>query len=367
MSYITAIGVANPATRIAQPAIAEFMVRAMHLNEGDGRKLKTLFRASGIAYRYSVLEDYARLSDFTFYPNNLKHSLPGTKARVDLYQKHAPGLSAQAAQAALEKNSLSPDKITHLITISCTGMYAPGLDIDLVKLLKLRSDVQRTCINFMGCYAAFNGLRLADSFCKANPQAKVLIVCTELCSIHFQNENSEDNLLANALFADGSAALIVEANPKPGFNLSLLKFHSDLAFEGEHDMAWRIGDSGFEMQLSSYVPGVVNAGMRQLAHNLLEGSGYSWPDIHYFAPHPGGLKILSAIESALEISKPQHKHAYEVLSQYGNMSSPTVVFVLHELIKSLSAADHTKTIMSFAFGPGLTLESMLLRIVHANS
>lgn len=362
MSYITAIGVANPTTRIAQPAIADFMVQVMHLNEGDARKLKALFRASGIAYRHSVLDDYGRLSDFTFYPNNLKHSLPGTKARAELYQKHAPPLSARAAQTAIDQTSLSPDEITHLITVSCTGMYAPGLDIDLIKLLRLRSDVQRTCINFMGCYAAFNGLRLADSFCKANPKARVLIVCTELCSIHFQNESTEDNLLANALFADGSAAMIIEANPQPGINLSLEKFHSDLAFEGEHDMAWSIGDTGFEMRLSSYVPGVVNAGMRQLANKLLEGSGYSLPDIHYFAPHPGGLKILSAIESALEVSKAQHKHAYEVLNQYGNMSSPTVVFVLHELMKSLSAADDSKTILSFAFGPGLTLESMLLKI-----
>lgn len=362
MSYITAIGVANPTTRIAQPAIADFMVQAMQLNEDDSRKLKTLFRASGIAYRHSVLDDYARLSDFTFYPNNLKHNLPGTKARGELYQKHAPLLSAQAAHAAIEQTSLSTSDITHLITISCTGMYAPGLDIDLIKILKLRSDVQRTCINFMGCYAAFNGLRLADSFCRSNPEARVLIVCTELCSIHFQNENTEDNLLANALFADGSAAMLVEATPGPGINLSLTKFHSDLAFEGERDMAWHIGDSGFEMRLSSYVPGVVNAGIRQVANKLLADSGYSLPDINYFAPHPGGLKILSAIESALEVPKHQHKQAYEVLNQYGNMSSPTVVFVLHELMKSLTTNDDKKTIMSFAFGPGLTLESMLLKI-----
>jgi len=367
MSYITAIGVANPITRIAQPAIADFMVQAMQLNEAGARRLKAIFRASGIAYRHSVLEDYGRLADFTFYPNNPEQALPGTKLRGELYEKHAPTLSANAARAAMNKISLSPTEITHLITVSCTGMYAPGLDIDLIKLLKLRTDVQRTCINFMGCYAAFNGLRLADSFCKANPKARVLIVCTELCSIHFQNENTEDNLLANALFADGAAAMLVEATPRPGINLRLTKFYSDLAFEGEHDMAWHIGDSGFEMRLSSYVPKVVNTGMRQLAHNLLAGSGYSLSDINYFAPHPGGLKILSAIESALEISKHQHKHAYEVLNQYGNMSSPTVVFVLHELMKSLSTIDDNKTIMSFAFGPGLTLESMLLKIVHSNS
>jgi alpha-pyrone synthase len=362
MSYITAIGIANPEARIAQPAIADFMVQSMQLNDYDARKLKAIFKASGIDNRYSVLEDYGRLSDFTFYSDNLKHKLPGTKARGDLYQKYAPPLSAKAAYAALEKISLNAEDITHLITVSCTGMYAPGLDIDLIKLLKLKSDVQRTCINFMGCYAAFNGLRVADSFCKANPKAKVLIVCTELCSIHFQNENTEDNLLANALFADGSAAIVVEGALRPGINFNLTKFYSDLAFEGEHDMAWRIGDTGFEMSLSSYVPRVVNSGMLQLTDKLLEGSGYSLQEIDFFAPHPGGLKILSAIENALGITRQHHPQAYQVLQQYGNMSSPTVVFVLHELMRSLSQVDEKKTVMSFAFGPGLTLESMLLEI-----
>jgi alpha-pyrone synthase len=362
MSYITAIGVANPPTRIAQPAIADFMVQAMRLTANDERKLKTLFRASGISFRHSVLDDYARLSDFTFYPNNIEHALPGTKARGELYRKHAPALSADAIRKALTKTTIPAREITHLITISCTGMYAPGLDIDLIKLIGLRTDVQRTCINFMGCYAAFNGLRLAASFCAADASAKVLIVCAELCSLHFQNQNTEDNLLANALFADGAAAMVVESTPRAGINLHLEKFHSDLAFEGEHDMAWQIGDFGFEMQLSAYVPTIVNAGIRTLAETLLKDTNYSLSNVNYFAPHPGGLKILSAIESALDLSKQQHEHAYRVLQNYGNMSSPTVVFVLNELLNTLSANDDAKTIMSFAFGPGLTLESMLLKI-----
>ena len=362
MSYITTIGLATPSTRIAQPAIADFMVRAMQLDNDDERKLKTLFRASGISFRHSVLEDYSRLSDFTFYPNNVEHSLPGTKARGELYRQHAPTLSAHAIQQALNKITLAASDITHLITISCTGMYAPGLDIDLIKLLGLRTNVQRTCINFMGCYAAFNGLRLAASFCATDASAKVLVVCTELCSLHFQNKNTDDNLLANALFADGAAALVVEATPRAGINLSLEKFYSDLAFEGERDMAWQIGDFGFEMQLSAYVPTIVNAGIRTVAETLLKDTNLSLDSINYFAPHPGGLKILNAIESALGISKQQHAHAYRVLQQYGNMSSPTVVFVLHALMKTLSANDDTKTILSFAFGPGLTLESMLLKI-----
>ncbi|MBN8576372.1 MAG: type III polyketide synthase [Cytophagales bacterium] len=360
MSYITAIGVANPSTRIAQPVIADFMVHAMSLGTTDARKLRALFRASGILHRHTVIEDYGR-SHFSFFSED-PHHRPGTKARASLYQQHAPVVSAQAARQALTNANFHVQEITHLITISCTGMYAPGLDIDLIKLLGLRTDVQRTCINFMGCYAAFNGLRVADSICQANPAATVLVVCTELCSIHFQNENTEDNLLANALFADGAAALIVTAHPKPGINFHLLNLYSDIALQGEQEMAWKIGDTGFEMRLSSYVPNVITAGIRQLVDTLLHKSGIKLADIHYFAPHPGGLKILKVIEDALGITRAQQSHAYQVLQHYGNMSSATVVFVLQELLKTLTQSDHNKTVVSFAFGPGLTLESMLLKV-----
>ncbi|HEY9048291.1 MAG TPA: type III polyketide synthase [Ohtaekwangia sp.] len=365
MSYITAIGTANPPHRFSQQTIARFMEKTMNLNTTESRKLHTIFRASGIEYRYTVLEDYGKDDSFTFYPNTPgQEPFPSTEKRLRAFREHALGVSVAAVKDL--KTSISPSafqaqEITHLIVVCCTGMYAPGLDIELVQELGLPSTIQRTSITFMGCYAAFNGLKVADAFCKADKNAKVLIVCTELCSLHFQREATDDNLLANALFADGSAAILVEAKPTMR-SLKIEAFHSDLAPEGKQDMAWSIGDLGFEMKLSTYVPDIIRKGIRNLTNLLLQRANANGNGIRHFAIHPGGKKILEAIQQELGISEEQNIHAYTVLKNFGNMSSPTVLFVLNEVFKKLSIANQDERILSFAFGPGLTLESMLLKI-----
>jgi prepilin-type processing-associated H-X9-DG protein len=364
MSYITAIGTANPTHRFSQSTIADFMLRAMKLTNGDSRKLKTIFRASGIDYRYSVLEDYGRTDDFSFFSESENFKFPPTTvARLQVFRHQALGLSVASIR---NLQSLYPkiklQDVTHLIVVCCTGMYAPGLDIDLVKQLNLGSTVQRTAINFMGCYAAFNALKVADAFCSHDPHAKVLIVCTELCSLHFQREATDDNLLANALFADGSAAVLVEAESVSDLKLKLQSFHNDLALTGEKDMAWTVGDLGFEMKLSAYVPDIIKGGIANLTNSLLNKISKKFSDVQHFAIHPGGKKILEVIEQQLGITKEQNQHAYHVLQRYGNMSSPTVLFVLKEVIESLNAGNAGENILSFAFGPGLTLESMIVTI-----
>jgi predicted naringenin-chalcone synthase len=371
MSYITAIGTATPRYQFSQSAIADFMIRAMQLDESDARKLRALYRATGIESRYSVLPDYGKTGDYEFYSNTVDLSpLPSTRKRLELFRKHAVSLSCEAALRALNASDqkIDPKEITHLIVVSCTGLYAPGLDIDVIKSLGLRADIQRTCINFMGCYAAFNALKLADSFCGNQPDAKVLIICTELCSLHFQNENTQDNMLANALFGDGSASVIVEGRTRKGLNLKPEIFRCDLAMNGdddEDDMAWTVGDLGFEMKLSAYVPDIIQRGIKDLTTKMLSNISKDLSDVTYFAIHPGGKRILEVIEAELGVTKAQNVYAYDVLRKYGNMSSPTVVFVLQELCRNLNGVDHNKKILSFAFGPGLTLESMLLSVVNA--
>lgn len=361
MSFITAIGTAVPSNRCSQATLSGFMERAMQLNYEAGRKLHTIFRASGIAFRHSVLEDYGKTSDFTFYANTPDFEpFPSTEQRVFEYKKHALTLSKQAVLDCLsEKKDFSFRSITHLITVSCTGMYAPGLDIELVQDLGLRTDIERTAINFMGCYAAFSAIKAGDAFCKANPNACVLIVCTEMCSLHFQKESTDDNLLANGLFADGAAALLMENSPCTGWNLSPAAFHNALSFTEEQHMAWSIGNFGFEMKLSAYVPEVIQKGIKKLTSEMLGKLNKKISDIRHFAIHPGGKKILEVIEKELSITKEQNASAYHVLQQFGNMSSPTVLFVLTEVLKKLNHSDDNTHILSFAFGPGLTLESIL--------
>lgn len=364
MSFITSIGTANPSNKFDQTQLADFMVQTMQLNEADTRKLKTIFRASGIETRYSVIEDYGKKNDFNFYSNTpTLEPLPGTKERLEFFKEKSLSVSLKAIAACLAKAPTADSEgITHLIVVSCTGMYAPGLDIDIVKSLNLSTHVQRLCINFMGCYAAFNAIKIADSYCASDPKAKVLVVCTELCSIHFQKEFTDDTLLANALFADGSAALLIEGAPSKGVNLKPVSFFCDLATEGEQDMAWTVGDLGFEMRLSAYVPEVIKSGIANLTKKLLAQISNQLSDISYYAIHPGGKKILEVIEEQLGLTKQDNHASYSVLKNYGNMSSPTVLFVLNEINKKLSKVDHGKKILSFAFGPGLTLESMVLEI-----
>lgn len=364
MSYITAIGTANPPHRFDQSAIADFMVRAMKLDAGDSRKLRTIFKAAGINTRYSVLEDYGKAENFSFFSNSPDgEPIPDTAKRMALFRRQALPLSL-AAVKDLQKNAPFADlkNVTHLVQVSCTGMYAPGLDIELVYALGLSTHVQRTSINFMGCYAAFNALKVADAFCSADLNACVLVVCTELCSIHFQQHPTDDNILANALFADGSAAVLVQAKPAGPKNLLCEAFHNDFSISGQHDMAWQVGNQGFEMMLSSYVPEVIGRGIGDLTARLLEKIAIEIADIGYFAIHPGGRKILEAIETKLGLTREQNAAAYQVLADFGNMSSVTVVFVLQEIFRKTAKEDTGKHILSFAFGPGLTLESMLLRI-----
>jgi alpha-pyrone synthase len=364
MSFINSIGTAVPSHRLPQQSIARFMTQAMKLNAEEGRKLNAVFRASGIQYRASVLRDYGQTHDFTFYPQDFNPAdLPSTAQRMQQYEKHACQIATDAVRRCVE---LYPGfelaTVTHLIVVSCTGMYAPGLDIDLVKTLKLSHHVERTGINFMGCYAAFTAMKLGHAICSAQSDAHVLIVCTELCSLHFQHEPTEDNLLANALFADGAAALILESKPRDGVSFQVDRFHSTLSYNGTEHMAWRVGDLGFEMKLSSYVPDVIRQGIGELTQSLLSTLNMRVEDLHHFAIHPGGRKILEAIEKALGISAAQNRDAYDVLANYGNMSSPTVLFVLAALWQRLTVRQHGEHVLSFAFGPGLTMESMLMKI-----
>jgi len=360
MAFITSIGTAVPENKFKQSTIARFMEQII-FDETERRKMNAVFRASAIDTRHSVLTDYGKESEYTFYPNT--HGLepfPSTSQRMNAYREYALPLSLTAI-----KNCVSIEKIkevTHLITVSCTGMYAPGLDIDIVTSLRLPTTTERICINFMGCYAATNALKVADSICKANPNAKVLIVCTELCSLHFQKVFTEDNILSNALFADGSAALLVEAKPTDGINFSLEGFHSDIFVTEEQHMAWGIGDLGFEMRLSSYVPQIIQDGIHKLLTALTEKTKITLDQITYFAIHPGGKKILDTISQELKLPNGNLKDSYQVLREYGNMSSPTVIFVLKEMLKNFTLNDNNKLALALAFGPGITMESMFLKI-----
>lgn len=341
------------------------MANTSNLEAKDKVKLQTLYRASGIKYRYSVIPDFGLQADeYQFFPPGKNpEQMPGTKSRMEYYRNCALPLALKAVNKCLDNlGQIKALQITHVITVSCTGMYAPGLDLELVQELGLPGNTQRTCINFMGCYAAFNAIKAADAICQSESNATVLVVCLELCTLHYQNSTQWDQILSNALFGDGAAACLVEHSSRNGKGLQLKGFYCDIEPTGKDDMAWQIADQGFDMILSSYVPDLIGEGIEKLTEKLKAKISNSAESIGYYAIHPGGKRILEVIESKLGLTKYDNRFSYEVLQQYGNMSSATVLFVLEKIMQSATEEDHRKNVLSFAFGPGLTLESMMLEV-----
>ncbi|MCC5928944.1 MAG: type III polyketide synthase [Cyclobacteriaceae bacterium] len=364
-SFINAIGIAIPPFSILQKDAAEFMMRFLNIEGSEKRLIKAIYKMSGIEKRHSVIPDFSLTPEsFTFFPKNENlFPFPGTDDRMKVYSTEAVNLARSAIENCISNagNSISYTDITHFITVSCTGLFAPGPDIVLVEQLGMSRSVQRIAINFMGCYAAFNALKTADAICRAYEDAKVLIVCVETCTLHLQNSKEEDHLISGALFGDGAAALIVESSPahhKPSLEIKYM--YCDLFFDGKSEMAWQVGNHGFEMTLSSYIPNLIQMGIGNLTSKLLDAAKLQISDIDFFAIHPGGKRILESIEKALGLSKDDNRFSYDILKNYGNMSSATVVFVLQAILEQLDKEDDGKNILSFAFGPGLTLESMLL-------
>ena len=354
-NHIVSIGTANPGEAIPQMQIGEFMKIAHGLDPIESRKLNFVYRQSGIKQRYSVLDDFQHNDpqEFSFFPKNRSLTpFPSTKQRMEVFRRNGFDLAKKAIISCLQKGMTYPNEITHLILVSCTGMFAPGLEIQIIHEMGLRTDIERYALHFMGCYAVFNALKLADKICDASPKAKVLIVSVELCTIHFQKEYTEDNLLANAIFGDGSAAALVS---KSNSGLGIAKYDSKLFKNGEEDMAWSIGDFGFEMKLSKYVPELLQKGIEHIESHLERV--FQLSGLKNFAIHPGGKQILQKVEIAFGLEQSQNFASHEILHNHGNMSSATILFVLEKWL-----AEKTKVgnILAMGFGPGLTLETMLL-------
>ncbi len=360
MAQIKSIGTAVPQFKHEQSEILHFMSRIYAFNEKERRTLKYLYHQSGITSRYSVLSDYSREpADWTFYPpsENLE-PFPSLEKRMKVFNRHAAGLSATAIQNCLDKQ-MDVQDITHLITVTCTGMSAPGLDLQLMELLQLPKNIFRTSVNFMGCYAAIHALKLADSLCHSDPSARILIVCTELCTLHFQQLASTDNITSSLLFGDGSAAVLVTGNDDKTGGFPLIGFYGEVMPRGKQDMSWELSSTGFAMTLSGYVPSLIEEDFEKLVSQALLKNNISRDEITHWSIHPGGRKILEAIEKSLSLPKEKLDASYKVLKDYGNMSSPTILFVLKDILSGLDKSGKQR-VLGAAFGPGLTMETFIV-------
>lgn len=335
------------------------MQKIYAMNESENRKLRFLYKQSGIDCRYSVVGDYSRnITDWKFYPQseNLE-PFPGLEQRMMWYNKYAASLSVDAIRKCID-DKIKSDEITHLITVSCTGMSAPGLDLQIVELMHLPKNVFRTSVNFMGCYAAIHALKLANSICIAEPNAKVIIVCTELCTLHFQRAPTMDNIASSLLFSDGSAAALITSDNNNSKGIRLKNFYSEILSKGKKDMAWELSSTGFLMTLSNYVPDLLEEDFATFTETALHQNDLTLNDVTHWCIHPGGKRILEAVEKSLDITKEQLEPSYKILQEYGNMSSATILFVLEKMMNDIDY-NKSNTIFSAGFGPGLTLETFI--------
>jgi predicted naringenin-chalcone synthase len=311
-----------------------------------------MVRQSAIDHRYSFLNPVVTAdggvydADAFFVPSNF----PTTARRMQSFEQFAPRL----ARCALDKLALAQEErraITHVIVTSCTGLYAPGLDYDIVEHLGLNPSVERTFIGFMGCYAAISALKAARHIVRSEPGAKVLLVSLELCSLHMQETQNLEQLLAFLVFADGCAAYLVSAEPT---GLAIDSFLAVVLPDTNQLITWRIGEKGFDMHLSGKVPGELRRGLAAAGNQITQGADIRSIDL--WAVHPGGRTILDAVEQGLELAPEALSDSRHILLNYGNMSSPSVVFVLERLIEH---ARPGQLGCAISFGPGVTAETML--------
>lgn len=362
MSKIISIATGVPPYKHQQENICAFADTIYCTNDQDSRKMKFLYRHSGISTRYSVIPDYsAAAAERVFYEKTPDlEPFPNLEQRMKCYADNAAVLSVKTITECI-RGKIDSNDITHLITVSCTGMSAPGLDLEIMEAMQLNRNIFRTSVNFMGCYAAVHALKIADALCNNSKGANVIIVCTELCTLHFQKENSIDNITSTLLFADGCAAVLVQAGDEVSKGLTIKNFYQDVEFKGKKDMSWKLSGKGFLMTLSGYVPDLVKEDFNILVEKALQNAGLDKKDISHWCIHPGGKKILEAIEKSAGITKTQLQYSYDVLNDYGNMSSPTVLFVLQKILNELedNATADKATVFGAAFGPGLTMETFI--------
>jgi len=345
-AYLNEIGTAVPANEYQQHFLD--LLPSWITDPAVVDKLRAIARRSGIEHRYTVLDRVIGApGSGAFYEIG---NFPGTARRMEVYRREAPGLAVKAVRA-LEDRGAELDSVTHLVITSCTGFYAPGLDVDLIRLLGLPRNVRRTIIGFMGCYAGITGLRTANDIVRADPDARVLVVNLELCSLHLQQDAPIDRLVASLLFSDGCAASLVSAEPG-GFRLD--SFTSHLSLEDADKMQWLVEDQGFAMKLDADIPERI----RDYLARDTEGFDHALGDPNaLWAIHPGGRAILDAVRAAFSLAPEQIAPARRVLAKYGNMSSASVMFVFEELLRH-TPQNESRSGAAVAFGPGLTIKAM---------
>ncbi len=356
------IETASPPYIVTQSTAASELKKRMTGSNAAGRLIDMAAVHSGIESRAIVIPDAENNPEEKFYSENGNHISPDTKKRMDEYEKWSKVLARNAVEKLIQNTGFDPQELDKIITISCTGFFAPGLDHFLINEFKFPSGLKRINIGFMGCAASLIGMDSVMQTLNNTTDKNVLLISVELCSLHLQTEPTRDNILANMIFADGCAAALFSNSSKhiQKGKLELINTHSVLFKDSYNYMGWKIGNNGFEMILSSELPKIIlNEAVPELL-KILQREGADPSSVKHWALHPGGRAILDSLQKGLNLSDDQMQASRTVLRNYGNLSSASILFVLKELLNSARIRKNDLC-CAVAFGPGLTMETAFFK------
>jgi predicted naringenin-chalcone synthase len=354
---------ASPPFKVSQSYAASELKKRMGGTSAISRMIDMAANQSGIDHRFFVIKDGEENSSEKFFTKDGNYVSPDTKSRMTEYEKWSILLTKQAVKELAEKNNIDFGSIDRIITITCTGFFAPGLDYELIKEFNISPSVKRTNIGFMGCAASLVGVNSVWEAMKQQGNENILMVSVELCSLHLQTEPTRDNILANMIFADGAAAAYFSKTNISNEKKLEIQFAESFLFQDSAKfMGWKIGNNGFEMMLSSELPKIILNSAAPKAKEILTQKGIDISQIKHWALHPGGRAILDSLQNGLALSDEQLKPSREVLKNFGNLSSVSILFVLKNILEN-SQLNKDDYLCAIAFGPGLTMELVLFKVV----
>jgi predicted naringenin-chalcone synthase len=355
MAYIIDIATAVPEHKVSGEELVEFYAKALlsKTKEPTTQKLTLFNEKTKIQQRYSCVPDFNGKKYELFDEDNFDQTV---EKRTELFKKKILPLASSAIDKLFLKTSIKPKEVTHLITVSCTGLFAPGFEFLVAEKYGLQH-TEKLGLNFLGCYAAIKALKQANYIAEARPDACILIICAELCSLHFSPSLSDEEIIANLLFADGAAATFVcgkdNIHSENRVVLNVDQIGTSYIPNTLDLMTWDISSSAFRMYLNKKIVNSIKENIYPIVTDFLVES-----KPHYWAIHPGGIKIVQAVKESLNLNEDDIQDSVNVLKDYGNMSSPTILFVLEKILNKIKSAPslENKKVFCCAFGPGLSIE-----------
>lgn len=343
--YLQAVATAVPPYKVPQSEAKAFAASLFREAFTDLDRLLPVFDNTQIEARYisQPPEWYAQPHSFSESNN--------------LYEQITLELSETAAAQALERAGVPPAEVGCVVFVSTTGIATPSLDAKLIRRLGLSPHTFRLPVWGLGCAGGVSGLARAAALARSTPERSVLLVVAELCSLTFQRDDrSKSNLIATSLFGDGAAAAVLRPG---GDGPAILGSHSTLFPDSEDVMGWDLVETGLKVRFSRHIPAIVRRHLAELLARACHSWGIPLEAIRHYVVHPGGAKVLAAYAESLDLSEEHFIDAYEVLRGYGNMSSPTVLFVLERFLERVPPTGDYGVML--ALGPGFSAEQVLFR------